>query len=62
MEQSERNPNQERDRGRAPGSPSVDRVEKPREPHPHDPHGEKGRDRPPDDAPRDPDDPWMGGG
>jgi hypothetical protein len=62
MEQSERNPNQERDRSRAPGHPSIDRVDELREKARRPPAGEKGRDKPPGDAPRDPSDPWMGGG
>ena len=65
MEQSERNPNQERDRGRAPGHPSIDRASELREEH-RDPDGKEkeGRDSPPDDARRrrDPESPWMGGG
>ena len=61
MDQSERNPNQERDRSRAPGHPSIDRVDELREQTRH-PREEKGRDEPPADSPRDPSDPWMGGG
>jgi hypothetical protein len=62
MEQSERNPDQDSDRGRAPGHPSVDRADELRERSRQQPDDEKGRDRPPEDAPRDPNDPWMGGG
>ena len=62
MEQSERNPDQDTDRGRAPrqrGSGSADEL---RERSRNSPKEEKGRDQPPEDAPRDPNDPWMGGG
>jgi hypothetical protein len=62
MEQSERNPSQERDRSRKPGSPSIDRLNEIKNPDRSD---EKGRDRAPArptaDGKRDPDDPWMGG-
>ena len=62
MEQSERNPDQESDRSRKPGHPSIDRAEELRERSRRDLHDAPGRDRPPEDAPRDPNDPWMGGG
>jgi hypothetical protein len=63
MEQSDRNPNQEHDRGRAPGNPSIDRADELRHPG-HTPSDEEGRDRPPGNAERKrgPDSPWMGGG
>ena len=62
MDQSERNPSQERDRSRAPGHPSIDRADELREKSRRPQHGEKGRDEPPNDTERDPNDPWMGGG
>jgi hypothetical protein len=62
MEQSERNPDQDTDRGRAPGQPGTGRADKLPQPSRHHPKEEKGRDQPPEDAPRDPNDPWMGGG